>query len=818
MTAEIDLGIANLADAKVIGRGGFAVVYSATDIRFDRQVAVKVLDPMVDDADRRRFDTECRVMGRLSGHPNVVTVFDAGFLEDSRPYLVMEFIEGGSLAELQARRGQLPWSEVQDIAAAVADALAHAHDAGVLHRDVKPENILLDNGVTKLTDFGIASVLNRSTAGKSVGFSGTLLHTAPETFSSTRDERSDVYSLASTVHALLAGSPPFFRATDESVEPLMMRLVTEPAPPLPPSVAPQGVAGLIHRALSKDPAQRPQTAAEFAAALRSGATGEPTPAPAPAPTSNPSAAPPPPPPPAQRAAPVAGPAEPTNRDLTPTEPPPPFRPPGVGAVAAPSNVAAPPAPPPASPKAGRGRAGLVAAAALGLLVVGLIAGALLLSQSGDDPDGDDVTSATESTDTQVDADATTPDISVPDISPPDVTVPDLTSADGDECAFNTMEVDAPTSVEPATDSSGCRFFAGEITPSANELDFVVNLGEGQRAAVELDGSCSVSLVVVDGRGQAEDADLACASGVQQVVTASPVTAGEYRLRVRLAETSSASDFSLRVFDVTSTSDRVVPDFGQVTCERRVAAVLAAPVAAELRVDAAGCPAFVGQLSVPGELQEFAVALGAGERLALVASGSCSVSVAVIDPRGQVGDPQLLCASGVQRLVTATEVTAGLHTVRMSLAETNSDGDYEMRLHDVSAAVAGVEPEAMDTSCANPVVVTQQPRLAEVRLDPDDCVYYRAALAVPGERHEFVVDIASGEGLRVFATGGCNVSIVVIDARGVESEPRLLCASGFDDDVIPSPAAAGAFTLRLEMDGDATDDSYELRLAPAVLEN
>ncbi len=305
---SLDLGIEGLTEVETIGRGGFSVVYSARDTRFDRRVAVKVLNKNIDDADRRRFERECRIMGRLSSHPNVVVVYDAGYAGNGSPYLMMELIEGGSLADLLAARGPLPWREAVAMLQPIADALARAHAENILHRDVKPENILVADGVPRLTDFGIA-YLRDSTGSTSTHVSASWLHTPPETFDDNRDERSDLYSLASTLFTLVTGHEPFWRPNEQSINPLLSRLLNEEPPALSPEQGPPALSGFLQRALAKDPAVRPQTAAEFRSDLEAVLAGEasaawtrplaesptgtlPTPGSAPAPGHAPTATPP----------------------------------------------------------------------------------------------------------------------------------------------------------------------------------------------------------------------------------------------------------------------------------------------------------------------------------------------------------------------------------------------------------------------------------------------------------------------------------------------------------------------------------------------
>ncbi len=274
MSTEIDLGIDHLTDVTMIGSGGFSVVYSASHTLFKRRMAVKLLNPLTKESERMRFERECEVMGRLSDHPNVVSVYNAGYTKDGRPYLLMELVEGGSLHDRTERDGPLSWQDAVAHLIPICDALAAAHGESILHRDVKPENILLtEQGEPRLADFGIAS-LRDATGATSTHITASMLHTPPETFENTRDERSDLYSLASTLFALIAGRAPFWQDTDQSIHPLMNRLLNEPAPGIDPSLAPPALSALVQRALAKNPDDRPQTAAEFAAELRAISGGE----------------------------------------------------------------------------------------------------------------------------------------------------------------------------------------------------------------------------------------------------------------------------------------------------------------------------------------------------------------------------------------------------------------------------------------------------------------------------------------------------------------------------------------------------------------
>jgi serine/threonine protein kinase len=259
-----------------IGHGGFSVVYRAHSDRLDREVAVKVLSATLTEDDRAadRFQREIQLVNRVCGHPNVVSVLDAGLAESGRPYLVMDYYAGGSLKALLARTGPLPVPDALTLIGKIADALAGAHEAGVLHRDIKPENILVsDQGEPALADFGIGRFTDRLSTGTSARTDAlTIQHTAPEVLNGERSTAaSDIYSLGSTLYELLDGRPPFYRDSDEGIAPMLLRILNdEPADPGRPGV-PEPVLALLRRALAKRPADRFPSAAAFAAAVHSAA-------------------------------------------------------------------------------------------------------------------------------------------------------------------------------------------------------------------------------------------------------------------------------------------------------------------------------------------------------------------------------------------------------------------------------------------------------------------------------------------------------------------------------------------------------------------
>ena len=268
--SSVELGIEGITEATRIGQGGFGTVYRARQAVFGRTVAVKVLStPVLDDETSRRFEQECRAVGALSGHPHVVAVYASGHTTAGQPYLVQDYLPGGTLAQRVAELGPRPWEEVADIGAKLAGALAAAHAAGVLHRDIKPENVLLSTyGEPQLTDFGVARIQG-GTHTQSGVITGSLAHAAPEVLSGRpATEASDVYSLASTLYTLAAGHAPFVRPGDETFHPLLNRIMSE----APPDLRAQGLPGplwdVLAAALAKDPSVRTSSARAFGEGLR----------------------------------------------------------------------------------------------------------------------------------------------------------------------------------------------------------------------------------------------------------------------------------------------------------------------------------------------------------------------------------------------------------------------------------------------------------------------------------------------------------------------------------------------------------------------
>lgn len=253
-----------------LGRGGTATVYLARDLKHERRVAIKVLHPEVRDAvGPERFLREISIVAKLT-HPNILPLLDSGRTDDFLFY-VMPFVEGESLRDRLRREKQLRIEYAVQVAREVADALDCAHRHNVLHRDVKPENILLEEGHAIVADFGIARVISAA-ANEPLTASGVMVGT-PEYMSPEQacgigelDARSDVYSLGCVLYEMLAGQPPFTGATVQSVVHQKLALAPPPVTTKRPGV-PVEMAETLQQALAKDPADRIPTASAFGSAL-----------------------------------------------------------------------------------------------------------------------------------------------------------------------------------------------------------------------------------------------------------------------------------------------------------------------------------------------------------------------------------------------------------------------------------------------------------------------------------------------------------------------------------------------------------------------
>ncbi|MFC9551562.1 protein kinase [Rhodococcus sp. NPDC056960] len=264
-----ELSAAGFDDAQEIGRGGFGVVYRCTQAELDRTVAVKVLTVELDEENRARFFREQRAMGRLTGHPNIVGVLQVGATGSGRPYIVMQYHPQDSLDVRIRRGGPLPLENVLRLGVKIAGAVETAHRLGILHRDIKPGNILLtDYGEPALTDFGIAHISGGfQTATGAV--TGSPAYTAPEVLEGDPPSpAADVYGLGATLFSALTAHAAFERRDSEQVVAQFLRITTQPVPDLREHGIPDDVADTIARAMSRTPGARPATAAAFGEELR----------------------------------------------------------------------------------------------------------------------------------------------------------------------------------------------------------------------------------------------------------------------------------------------------------------------------------------------------------------------------------------------------------------------------------------------------------------------------------------------------------------------------------------------------------------------
>ncbi len=274
--AEHSKRIAGYEILSKLGQGGMGAVYKARQLSLDRIVALKVLPKQLTEKPDfiSRFSREARVTGQLN-HPNIIKVFDVGRSSTGICYYSMEFVEGENLRAILEREKHLSAQRALKILEGMADALDHAYKHGVIHRDIKPDNIMIDmDGNVKLADLGLAKIAedaNPAAAGSFASLSGAVVGTpyymSPEQAEGkTVDTRSDLYALGATAYHLLAGIPPFNADTPIGV---ITKHLTEPLPPLhsrQPSV-PAALEDIIHRLMQKDPAKRFQTPAELEAAL-----------------------------------------------------------------------------------------------------------------------------------------------------------------------------------------------------------------------------------------------------------------------------------------------------------------------------------------------------------------------------------------------------------------------------------------------------------------------------------------------------------------------------------------------------------------------
>jgi len=280
---------------KELGRGGMATVFLAHELASGRAVALKVLNPeLARTVGADRFKREIRVASQLD-HPNILGVLDSGEVEDLL-WFTMPWVQGENLQDLMQREQQLPTGRAMAITRAVGSALAHAHEQGVIHRDIKPDNILLDGESVMVADFGVARAVSEmheklTATGMIVG---TPVYMSPEQAAGEKeiDGRADQYALASVLYEMVSGEPPFKGPTPAAT--LMRRFAGPPRPLRPVIEVPEAVERAIMRALDKEPAARFATVRDFLDALEGKTVAPPAPAaaaPSPAPAATAGASP-----------------------------------------------------------------------------------------------------------------------------------------------------------------------------------------------------------------------------------------------------------------------------------------------------------------------------------------------------------------------------------------------------------------------------------------------------------------------------------------------------------------------------------------------
>lgn len=264
--AAID-SVPGIANAVAIGIGGFGSVYRAIDTSLNRPVAVKLLDLQPDEPSLETFRREVAALSRLSNHPNIVTLYSAEITDQGLPYIVMEYASRGSLAGLASTDARVDIETVRSVGIKVCEALQAAHSVGIIHRDIKPSNILIsDHGEPLLADFGIATLTDRSRT-RSRNLTASIAHASPEQIGGERvDNRTDVYSLGSTLYELLQGRSAFAGEDDEAWISVLRRIGNDDPPPLPEHV-PFELREVVLRAMRSDREERFQSTQEFAEAI-----------------------------------------------------------------------------------------------------------------------------------------------------------------------------------------------------------------------------------------------------------------------------------------------------------------------------------------------------------------------------------------------------------------------------------------------------------------------------------------------------------------------------------------------------------------------
>ena len=254
---------------KRVGSGGMADVYMAKDHKLNRNVAVKVLksEYVEDEKFLKKFETEAQAVARLS-HPNIVNIYDVG-MEDGINYIVMELAEGITLKEYIRKKGYLSPKETVEISTQIASAISHAHKNHIIHRDIKPQNILVsDTGIIKVTDFGIAKATSSNTVTSTATAMGSVHYISPEQAKGRFcDEKSDIYSLGITMYEMVTGHVPFDHENGVTIA--LMHLQNEITPPIQiRDGIPDSLEKIILKCTMKKPEERYQTADDLIADLR----------------------------------------------------------------------------------------------------------------------------------------------------------------------------------------------------------------------------------------------------------------------------------------------------------------------------------------------------------------------------------------------------------------------------------------------------------------------------------------------------------------------------------------------------------------------
>lgn len=446
--------VPGVSDLVVIGRGGFGVVYRGRQEDLSRDVAVKILlAPGADPKAVERWKREITAMGRLSNHPNIVAVYSAGVTDEGHPYLLMPYVAGGSLHDRVVVEGPLAGDEVVRIGTKLCGGLAAAHAAGVLHRDLKPGNVLLSEyGEPQLSDFGIARLVDAATT-TTGSVTATIGYAAPEVLSGEpATERSDLYGLAATLHAALSGRAPFAGTEGEAMIARVGRVLTQPPPDLRPLGVDPALAAVLESALAKKPDERPASADALREALEAaGGVGIDTPPPLPATAA------------VTTVAPVVVPAPERTAVLAP--------------IAAPARPAAAVAPPPPSPRpmgdGARGeKRGLGVLVALALIAVLLLAAAAGYALTRDDGGGEVATDATTApSTTEAPTTASTTDSTTTTTEAPSTTEEETTTSS----STTTTTTTAPQG--PVTD--------GALADAASEYYSIVGSGDLQASYAKL---------------------------------------------------------------------------------------------------------------------------------------------------------------------------------------------------------------------------------------------------------------------------------------------------------------------------------------------